>query len=445
MPLASIALRNLMRQKKRSFLLGGAIAFGVLIVTVIDGFSGAFMQNVSENVANIAAGHIFVEGDEQTESGKVVSVIRDDSILMDVLRRTNIPARYVSKRSMAAGTLIFESKKTQTMVRGVDFQSESYLKQRLVLSQGSFDGMADRQGLILSEQTARKLDVQVGDRLLFQLSTLTGQQNVGDMVLVALTPDNGMLSNFSAYANLSYMNELLDLKEGEYMSLGIYLPSLDGMDRYADRLAEELGKLANVEDRNKKADAEGGLMGMGTGMLSRFLGGGATTERWTGTRYRVSTLNDILSFAKQIVGILNGVSLVVLLVLFLIIMVGILNTFRMTMYERIREIGTMRAVGMQRSGVRYLFLLEALFLALGGALVGMLVAALVMAILSLFDLGMGSPVFVLLRNGHFSFRVPPWQAIQNVLIISGLTLLAALLPARAAARLQPADALRTTK
>jgi ABC-type lipoprotein release transport system permease subunit len=51
----------------------------------------------------------------------------------------------------------------------------------------------------------------------------------------------------------------------------------------------------------------------------------------------------------------------------------------------------------------------------------------------------------LLRNGHLSFSVPVWQAARNIAIITVLTLVAAWLPARAAARLEPAQALRTTK
>ena len=441
MALASIALKNLRRQKKRSFLLGGAIAFGVLIVMIIDGFAGAFMQNVSENFANIAAGHIFVEGSEKSASGKTLSVIRDDTILMDVLKKTGIPAKYVSKRSTARGTLIFESRKTTVAIQGVDFSRESYLRERLILVQGSFDAMSDRQGLILSEPTARKLNAQIGDRLLFQLTTLTGQQNVGEMVLVAISPDNGLLSGFSSYANLSYMSELLDMGDGEYMNFGIYLPSLAGMDRYADEFYTELQTRANVKERKKAVGTDASA----ESPMARFFGGDTDKETWSGVRYSVSTLNDLPSSVKQIVNVLNGVSLAVLLVLFLIIMVGILNTFRMTMYERIREIGTMRALGMQRPQVRNLFLLEALFLALAGAIVGIAAAALVMAILSAFNLGLNSPIFMLLRNGHLSFKVPVWQAVENIAIIAALTLLAALLPARSAARLEPAQALRTTK
>ena len=441
MPLASIALKNLRRQKRRSILLGCAIAFGVLVVTVIDGFAGAFLSNVSENFANIAAGHIFVSGAEQTASGRNLTVIRDDKILMEVLEKTGIPARYVSKRSAANGTLIFESRKTQTMIRGVEFTSESYLRDRLILSEGSFEAMQDPRGLILSAQVARKLNAEIGDRLTYQLSTLTGQQNVGELTLVAITPDNGLMSGFSAYANLSYVNELLNLAEGEYMNFGIYLPSLEGMDRYADAFHAELATRALVKERGGEEETRG----MGMGPMAMFFSTKKNEETWTGVRYSVTTLNEMLSSVQQIVAVLNGVALGVLLVLFLIIMVGILNTFRMTMYERIREIGTMRAVGMQRRQVRNLFLLEALFLALGGAVAGIAVAGVVMGVLSLFDLGTNTPLFMLLRNGHFSFKVPVLRAVQNVAIIAVLTLAAAYLPARSAARLLPAQALRTTK
>jgi putative ABC transport system permease protein len=441
MAFAAIALKNLNRQKKRSYLLGGAIAFGVLIVTLIDGFSGAFMRNVSENFSNIAAGHLFVEGSEKTASGKTLSVIHDDTVLMDVLGKTGIPTTYISKRSIAQGTLIFESRETQITIQGVDFANERSLTERLVLAKGSVAGMGERQGLVLSEQTATSLNAQIGDRLLFQLTTVSGQQNVGEMVLAATTPDNGLMSGYSSYANLSYLNELLDLGEDEYQTLGISLPSLSGMDHAADLFYAALKERANVKERTRTVDAGSG----GMGPMAAFFGGGATDETWTGVRYRVFTLNDLLSSVKQIVNVLDMVSIGVLVVLFVIIMVGILNTFRMTMYERIREIGTMRALGMLRSGVRTLFLMEALFLALAGVAVGMAGAALVMGSLSLVNLGAHSPLFILLRAGHLSFHVPLLQALENIAIVAALTLVAAYIPARAAARLSPAQALRTTK
>ena len=52
-------------------------------------------------------------------------------------------------------------------------------------------------------------------------------------------------------------------------------------------------------------------------------------------------------------------------VILIIITVGIINSYRMVMMERTAEIGTMRAMGVQREGVRNIFLWEALFVALG--------------------------------------------------------------------------------
>ncbi|MBN1837849.1 MAG: FtsX-like permease family protein, partial [Spirochaetales bacterium] len=137
----------------------------------------------------------------------------------------------------------------------------------------------------------------------------------------------------------------------------------------------------------------------------------------------------------------NVIGLVILLVLFFIIMVGITNTYRMIMYERTREIGTLRALGMQRAGVRRLFLLEAFFLSLGGAGVGLAAAGAVMLGLSGIDWGLETPMFLFLRNGHLSFRIPAWQLLGNIALVCLLSLLAALAPARKAAALEPVQAL----
>ncbi len=85
------------------------------------------------------------------------------------------------------------------------------------------------------------------------------------MTLVAITPDNGLMSGFSAYANLSYLNELLDMGGAEYMSFGIYLPSLDGMDRYAEefyRGAEGASEREGAEEPSRADDSPMSPMAM---------------------------------------------------------------------------------------------------------------------------------------------------------------------------------------
>ena len=213
------------------------------------------------------------------------------------------------------------------------------------------------------------------------------------------------------------------------------LNSIDEIDRNAETLYRVLSERLPVFDR-AKANAEENPV--------EALFEQEDEETWEGTRYRFYTLNDVLSQADQIIRILNTTGVVILLVLFVIIMIGITNTFRMIMIERTKEIGTMRALGMQRQGIRSLFLFEALFLALGGALFGLIIAGIAMLVLSRIFWGLDTPIYILLKNGYLTFRLIPIQVLLHFSIVAVLTVLAALIPARNAARLHPVDALRAT-
>ncbi len=434
---ANIAFRNLSRQKKRSFLLGGAIAFGVMIVTLINGFAGAFSANVSENFSHLLAGHVFISGAEKN-GDKELSVIRDDAALSAAVREAGVPLKYLTRRSEFSGTLIFEGKKIRTNVAGVELATEDYLRERLVLKEGSWDNAADPKALILLEKIAERLNVQVGDRLLVQMQTVNGQNNVGEFRLAGISYDSGIFGQLLSYAGLEYVNELLGLKSGEYQTMGIMLDALKSAEPAADKLYAELSASVAMFERGEK-DENGAQTPFQALMREQ------NKEDWEGVRYRLFTINELLAQIEQIVAALDTAAGVILVVLFIIIMVGIANTFSMVMFERIREIGTMRAMGVQRSGVRQMFLFEALFLAIGGAVAGIAAALLVMGGLSLINFGMDSPAFLILKNGHLSFYLPPLRAIGNIVIIALLTLLAVARPAGAAAKLEPAVALRTQK
>jgi len=429
-----IAFRNLSRQKKRSFLLGGAIAFGILIITLVNSFTAGFVENVQENFSHFFAGHVFLYGYEKSPSGRLITVIRDDRVLIETIESLkNLPIQYLSRRSSLDGTLIFEGESISQEVVGVNWQEERYLSDRLILREGSMERvLADPRALILNEKMAERLNVQVGDTLLVQLQTVTGQQNVGEFILAATSIDTGFFSAVSAYAHRSHVNRLLNIAEDEYISLGLFLEDMLLMERAAQMLTGAL------EDKVSLVPRFSGPQGFQE-QRNRLL-----EEQWEGTRYQLFTIGDFLEPLNQVASTLNTVGLVVVLILFVIIMVGVTNTFRMVIHERTREIGTMRSLGLQRGGVRGLFLLEALLLSLGGAVVGLAAAFVVALVLSLISFGTDSQFFIILREGHLLFKVLPARIAGNILIVGVLTLLAALLPANRAAKMDPAHALRKT-
>ena len=429
-----IAFRNLSRQKKRSFLLGGAIAFGILIITLVNSFTAGFVENVQENFSHFFAGHVFLYGYEKSPSGRLITVIREDEVLIEAIESLeNLPIQYLSRRSSLDGTLIFEGESIRQEVVGVDWQAERFLADRLILTGGSMERvLTDPRALILNEKMAEQLNVQIGDTLLVQLQTVTGQQNVGELILAATSKDTGFFSAVSAYAHRAHVNQLLNIAEDEYISLGLFLEDMLLMEQAAQSLTTALEQKISLVPRFSGPQ---GFQEQRNQLLE---------EQWEGTRFQLFTIGDFLEPLNQVASTLNTVGLVVVLILFVIIMVGVTNTFRMVIHERIREIGTMRSLGLQRGGVRGLFLLEALLLSLGGAVVGLVAAFLVALVLSLINFGTDNQFFIILREGHLLFKVLPAQIAGNILIVGVLTLLAALLPAGRAAKMDPAHALRKT-
>ena len=137
----------------------------------------------------------------------------------------------------------------------------------------------------------------------------------------------------------------------------------------------------------------------------------------------------------------------ILLVLFVIIMVGITNTFRMIMYERVREIGTMRAMGFGFREVVGLFMWEGALIGVFGSLVGVAGGVGVSMVLDFLALDMTD-----MMPGGFNSILPmrmilytdiDWVFVVRAAVLGiGVSLLATLIPARRAAKVQPADALR---
>ena len=140
---------------------------------------------------------------------------------------------------------------------------------------------------------------------------------------------------------------------------------------------------------------------------------------------------------------LNLVSVVAVLVLFFVILIGVVNTMRMSIRERTREIGTNRAIGMQGSDVRAVFVLEVVFLAMLAAAVGVLLGFGVIAGLSAITMELrDNPFSMFFVNKHLHFVPTPAAIVGNFLVIVLIAFLIAFFTARSAARMRAADALR---
>jgi ABC-type antimicrobial peptide transport system permease subunit len=144
---------------------------------------------------------------------------------------------------------------------------------------------------------------------------------------------------------------------------------------------------------------------------------------------------------KWTLTIIDGMSGALIFVLLVIIAVGIMNTLWIAIRERTREIGTLRAVGMQRTRVMMMFLVEAFVLSLAGTAVGALVGIVLCAVLNQANIAVPVAVQLFLMSDHLTLKVDPGGVIGAISLITCCTTAISLIPSFLAARLKPITAI----
>lgn len=432
----SFAARNLLRQKKRSIMLGSAVAFCVCIMTLMTTLTTGMSTSLHTNFSQTFGGHVFVTGAEVSSLGSELSIIRDTDSVEAALTAVQSDIDTVSRRSSVQANLVFGKRTVNLTLLGVDYADEQRLLDSMTLVTGDLDRARDEGLLILPSTQAADLGVTVGETVLIKGRTLTGQQNLADWEVGAIVESTESIGAGQGYAPRAEVNTLLNVDADAYQRLNLFLTDMDRMDDVAERLTEVFTELASVTA--EEADEDGMIA-----MIEAQMGGNKkVSDRWDGTRFDVSTLEDRLGNILSLVTGLTAASEGVFVLMLVITMVGINNAFRMVIVERTQEIGTLRAMGAQRLNVKAMLLWEAVGIALVGGLAGLVVG--LVALLGIGQLTMTEPPLTLFTLNQHPVITPDPASIGVILAsVLGMSLLAAFLPARAAARLSPATALRS--
>lgn len=442
---ARIAWRNISRRRKRTILLAGAIAFAVFVITVVNGYSAGLVNAIRENFAQSFGGQIYVSGAVLSPTGRQMDILSDTDVLLDAVKAAEIDVKEINYRSRTMATLIYGTRETLQIVEGVDFAGEAKFRETIRLVDGSWEEMAEAGSILLPVSVVDQLDVQLGERVLLSATTITGQRNVVELTLRGIAAEVAGLGISSGYVQLADLNLAIGLSPGEYQTVNLRLADPEETNAATDRLVRELSITASVynPEATEEGDGPGGPMVM---MRSVFgMGGQADdTATWSGTRFEVSNINDTTDQLQTVIGTLSFVAFLVFLILLLITAVGITNSYRMVMMERTEEIGTMRAIGVKQAGIRWIFTLEALFVALIGVAGGLALSGIVTTVVGLIEWSASTAINAFLVRGHLRASISFIAIVRNIAAILIMTVWAVNAPAKAAARLEPANALRTT-
>ena len=300
-------------------------------------------------------------------------------------------------------------------------QAKEFLKTNLTLIDGDEEEAWGKQGVMLSRQLARKAGLGVGSEFKFVYPT-----KYWGLHEVTLKVDAIYDSATALGTDVLFVNE-----ERIHSTYQSYLPEkrpdlLAEDDQLSTALATEWKLLRRSKDSQE---------------LQLLL----KEERKIKTaqsKINVITMYEGASDILKLESALNLLTMFAVLVLFFIILIGVVNTLRMTIKERTREIGTMRAMGMQKRDVRNVFIMEVLFLTILSCGAGVLLGLLLQEILSQITFETTSGLSMILKDGHLFFKPSVTSILRNYLVIMLIAGITAYFPARRAAKLSAVEALR---
>ncbi|MDP3499276.1 MAG: FtsX-like permease family protein [Myxococcales bacterium] len=329
---------------------------------------------------------------------------------------------------MKTTLLVSATGSMQVGIGGIDIVNEPGFVKVVQLKEGSLEGLKQPDGLLLFEEQAKKLDVKVGDKLTFSAPTFKGTNNTIDVTVVAIAANIGMLSSWNTYMSDTGLRQLYQLNDETTGALQIYI--------------KDISKVRAVQESLRKAFAAEGFELMDTDprpFFSKF--DGVNRESWTGQKLDITNWEDETSFVQWFVTILTVAATTVIFVLTVIIGVGIMNVMWISIRERTREIGTLRAVGMQRRSVLAMFVTEGFLLGLMGTTVGVAIGGLASFLLNnaAIKLPKGAQL-VLMSEKLIVAPTAGWVVFAVIFITSVITLIS-LIPSFLAARLKPISAM----
>ncbi|MBL8917699.1 MAG: ABC transporter permease [Myxococcaceae bacterium] len=423
-----IAFRSLFQHRIRTSLLGGAIAVVTALLVALAGIYVGMKETLLVSATTLMSGHVNVAGFYKSTASSSSPVVTQYKQLMEIVRRDVKDLDYVVQRGRGWAKLISDSGSMQVGIGGIDIANEPGFLKVVNLKSGSLDDLKRPDGLLLFEEQAKKLDVKVGDRLTFSAPTYKGTNNTIDVTVVAIAGNIGMLSSWNTFMNDQGLRKLYQLNDETTGALQIYL--------------KDLSKLRPVQEGLRKSFAEAGFELLDNDPRPFWMKfDGVNRESWTGQKLDITNWEDETAFVQWFVTILTVAATTLIFVLTVIIGVGIMNVMWISIRERTREIGTLRAVGMQRRSVLAMFVTEGFLLGLMGTGLGVLIGGALTAALNAAAIQLPKGAQLVLMSEKLIVTPTPGWIVFAIGFITGAITLISIIPSFRAARLKPVTAM----
>jgi ABC-type lipoprotein release transport system permease subunit len=403
--MSRLAWRNLWRNYRRTAIMLLAIAVGVWAMIFMTALMRGMVDQMIEDGIDSLPGLVQVHHPEFRDDPSIDHRIpAPDSAIIQALEdpvvtgwttRVRVPAMISSERNNRGVTLL-----------GVDPMGEIALGfDPDSIVEGRFLDSPDDRGLVVGRKLLERLETDLGKRV----------------VVMSQDPDN-------------------NIADRGFRIVGVYKAKLSSLEE-----TYIYGGLTTIQSLLK---IEGGVSEIAvTGSDYRQVDGlYALVSGVFGEDLEILSWTELDTYLGMMLNMMDGFVLVWIIVIFLALSFGLVNTLMMAVFERVREIGLMQALGMKPSAILYQILLESLLLLALGLVLGNLLA--IASILPLQDgIDVSSVAEGMEMMGASSVLYPALKLkdlllANSVVIVLGI--LTSLLPAWRASQYRPVEAIAKT-
>ena len=399
-----LAMRNIVRQRRRSSVGLGAVAAGVVGLLLASGFFEWIYDNMRESTIRARIGHIQVVRQGYLSSGVaepfayLIPETSEERKRIEAFPQVDT----VAPRLVFNGLISVGESTVSFLGEGVDPERERKLSGALVILEGNNLSESDKTGIIVGQGLARNLGV-----------------NAGQTVVLLANTSSGGVNAVEAHVR------------------GVFATSAKAYDDYAVRVplktAQSLLRISGVHTWLVLLERTNQTPGVLAQMKRTLNSSQLELVPWYETSAADFYNKTVSLFSKQV--------LVVKIMIGVIIVLSISNTMMTNVRERISEIGTCMALGDRRSTILRRFLAEGAVMGLFGGLIGAVVGVALAYLISSIGIPMPPPPGMA-RAYTAGIMVTPGLVADAVALAVLTALIAGLYPAWKAANMSIVDALR---
>lgn len=406
--LIRIAGRNLFRYKRRTLLTLSLIVIGVLFVTGFVAITGSFKGMMIGQITDSFVGHLQIH--RKGYLAAIDSLPLTMNLKPGAVRKAEAALKAMpeveaySKRIKFGGMFSNFTETGNIRLNGVDPEMEARTVP-LLLSRVLEGNQGLKKGEILvPELLAKGMKVKVGDVVVVIATNRDGSVNGKQLRVGAILESATGPGGRDGYVHIDDAMEILRMEQPEISEIAVRI--------------RDFGELPGVFG-TLKGNLAGELNPQGKPIFD------------------VHTWEKISPFSN-IARMIDLMTLFVQIMLVAIVLISIMNVMIMAVYERVREIGTIAAIGTPPGKILSMFLFEGLFMGAIGAVIGSLLSVAAITGLNAaqitFDFGRQTGLIL-------APTIDPASLLTISGIVIGVSILASLQPALKAARMDPIEAL----